>query len=59
MTRDFVFLRPLGLRLAPYGVTYTTTAQAKDYEFEDWGSYNVIGFQAEKYFAGYITKVGS
>ncbi len=39
---------------APYGVTYTTTAQAKDYEFEDWGSYNVIGFQAEKYFAGYI-----
>ncbi|MCX6679626.1 MAG: S-layer protein domain-containing protein [Methanothrix sp.] len=40
---------------APYGVTYTTTAQAKDYEFEDWGSYNVIGFQAEKYFAGYIT----
>jgi len=40
---------------APYGVTYTSTAQAKDYEFEDWGSYNVIGFQAEKYFAGYIT----
>jgi len=40
---------------APYGVTYTTTAQPKDYEFEDWGSYNVIGFQAEKYFAGYIT----
>ena len=39
---------------APYGVTYTTTAQAKDYEFEDWGSYKVIGFQAEKYFAGYI-----
>jgi S-layer protein (TIGR01567 family) len=40
---------------APYGVTYTTTAQAKDYEFEDWGSYNVIGFQADKYFAGYRT----
>ena len=40
---------------APYGVIYTTTAQAKDYEFEDLGSYNVIGFQAEKYFAGYIT----
>ena len=39
---------------APYGVTYTTTTQAKDYEFEDWGNYKVIGFQAEKYFAGYI-----
>jgi S-layer protein (TIGR01567 family) len=42
---------------APYGVTYTTTAQSKDYEFEDWGSYKVIGFQAEKYFAGYNTNV--
>ncbi|MCX6679627.1 MAG: S-layer protein domain-containing protein [Methanothrix sp.] len=41
---------------APYGVTYTTTAQAKDYEFEDWGSYKVIGFQAEKYFAGYTAE---
>ena len=37
----------------PYGVTYTTTAQTNEYEFEDWGSYKVIGFLAEKYFAGY------
>ena len=38
----------------PDGVTYTTTAMAKDFEFEDWGQYNVIGFMAEKYFAGYL-----
>lgn len=38
---------------APYGVTYTTTAQTNEYEFEDWGTYKVIGFLAEKYFAGY------
>jgi S-layer protein (TIGR01567 family) len=37
----------------PYGVIYTTTAQSKDYERELWGSYKIIGFGAEKYFAGY------
>jgi len=37
----------------PYGVTYTTTIQNKDYERELWGSYKIIGFQAERYFAGY------
>ena len=28
----------------PNGVVYTTTAQKNDFEFEDWGYYNVIGF---------------
>jgi S-layer protein (TIGR01567 family) len=40
--------------LEPDGVTYTTKAMADDFEFEDWGSYNVIGFMADKYFAGYL-----
>ncbi len=39
---------------APYGVSYVTSAQKKDFEFEDWGYYNVIGFMANKYFAGYV-----
>jgi len=30
----------------PNGITYTTTAQKNDFDFEDWGYYNVIGFQA-------------
>ena len=38
---------------SPYGVTYTTTAQNKDFERELWGSYKIIGFGANKYFAGY------
>ncbi|MHB8118105.1 MAG: S-layer protein domain-containing protein [Methanothrix sp.] len=38
---------------APYGITYITTAQSKAFERSLWGGYNVIGFQAEKYFAGY------
>ena len=43
----------------PDGVTYTTTAMADDFEFEDWGKYNVIGFMAEKYFAGYLDAEGT
>ncbi len=34
-------------------LVYSTTAQDTDFEFGDWGSYQVIGFMAEKYFAGY------
>ena len=43
----------------PDGVVYKTTAMAKDFEFEDWGQYNVIGFMAEKYFAGYLDTKGT
>ncbi|MCX6680872.1 MAG: S-layer protein domain-containing protein [Methanothrix sp.] len=39
----------------PYGIVYQTTAQTKDYEYWGWGSYNVIGFQGEEYFAGYVS----
>ena len=38
----------------PNGVAYTTTVQKNDFDFADWGFYNVIGFQANKYFAGYV-----
>jgi S-layer protein (TIGR01567 family) len=39
----------------PDGIVYTTTVQKNDFAFADWGFYNVIGFQANKYFAGYIS----
>ncbi len=32
---------------------YSTTAQPLKYKFENWGKYQVIGFMADKYFAGY------
>jgi len=35
------------------GIIYKTTAQAKDFKFKTWGSYQVIGFLAERYFAAY------
>jgi S-layer protein (TIGR01567 family) len=34
-------------------LTYSTNAEDTDFEFSDWGSYQVIGFMADKYFAGY------
>ncbi len=40
----------------PNGIIYTTTTQENDFEFEDWGWYNSIGFLGENYFAGYSDK---
>jgi S-layer protein (TIGR01567 family) len=38
----------------PWGVTYKTTSQPKDFEYKDWGSYELIPFLGEGYFAGYM-----
>ncbi|MEA1869092.1 MAG: S-layer protein domain-containing protein, partial [Euryarchaeota archaeon] len=35
------------------GLLYTTTAEPVEFDFSDWGSFNVVGFMAESYFAGY------
>ena len=45
--------------LADTGVVYRTSTQPKEFDFDKWGHYNVIGFLAEKYFAGYISNVSS
>lgn len=37
----------------PYGVEYETHTAPKNFEFKPWGTYSVVGFMAEKYFAGY------
>ncbi|AGB50279.1 S-layer-related duplication domain protein [Methanomethylovorans hollandica DSM 15978] len=33
---------------------YETTPITTDFEYGNWGKYQVIGFMAEKYFAGYL-----
>ncbi len=35
------------------GVKYETHTASRKFEFESWGSYDLIGFMGEKYFAGY------
>ncbi len=42
---------------SPYGVKYETKAQSKEFKFEDWGAFNVMGFLADRYFAGYVENV--
>ena len=37
----------------PYGIMYSTRAQNKAFECAPWGSFRVIGFMGEEYFARY------
>jgi S-layer protein (TIGR01567 family) len=39
------------------GITYSTTAQPKNFRFKPWGRYNVIGFLGEGYFVSYDNTV--
>jgi S-layer protein (TIGR01567 family) len=48
-----VTLTDSGKSIAEGKLKYSTTAQDTDFEYSNWGSYQVIGFMAEKYFAGY------
>ncbi len=34
-------------------LVYTSTPENVSFQYDDWGSFNVIGFMADKYFAGY------
>ncbi len=40
--------------LEPNGIVYASKAAKDDFKFEDWGSYSVIGFLSERYFAAYL-----
>jgi S-layer protein (TIGR01567 family) len=39
--------------IAEHNLKYDTKVQPIDFKFKDWGKYQVIGFMADKYFAGY------
>ncbi len=39
--------------IAEHNLKYDTNVQPVDFKFKDWGKYQVIGFMADKYFAGY------
>jgi S-layer protein (TIGR01567 family) len=42
-----------GSKIEEGDLEYSTKAQPVKFEFNDWGKYDVIGFMADKYFAGY------
>jgi S-layer protein (TIGR01567 family) len=43
---------------APYGIVYSTTASQSAFKLSEFGSYNLIGFMGERYFAGYVNDTG-
>lgn len=42
-----------GNRIEEKDLIYQTSPQPVKFEFKEWGKYDVIGFMADKYFAGY------
>jgi S-layer protein (TIGR01567 family) len=45
-----------GNRIEEGDLLYSTSPASVDFEFSDWGEYDVIGFMADKYFAGFNNK---
>jgi hypothetical protein len=41
-----------GSKIEEGDLEYSTKSQPVKFEFSDWGKYDVIGFMADKYFAG-------
>lgn len=46
-----------GSSISDGDLTYETRPQAVKFKFEDFGTYDVVGFMADKYFAGYNNTV--
>ena len=46
-------IKDIGRSIDSGNIEYVTRPTETDFEYNNWGSYQVIGFMAEKYFAGY------
>jgi S-layer protein (TIGR01567 family) len=47
-------VRVTGNKIDDEDLVYETNPRPVEFEFQRWGDYDVIGFMADKYFAGYI-----
>ncbi|MDV0445094.1 hypothetical protein MmiAt1_06510 [Methanimicrococcus sp. At1] len=45
-------IKNIGRTIDDGDLTYTTTTSSTDYDFSSWGSYDIVGFMGDKYFAG-------
>lgn len=45
-------MKGIGRSIDKGNLTYTTTTSSTDYEYSPWGSYEIVGFMGDKYFAG-------
>jgi len=46
-------IKDIGRSIKSGNIEYSTKPTETDFEYSKWGSYQIIGFMAEKYFAGY------
>ncbi|HOW14485.1 S-layer protein domain-containing protein [Methanosarcina sp.] len=46
-------IKDIGRNIDGGNIEYSTRPTETDFEYNSWGSYQIIGFMAEKYFAGY------
>ncbi len=46
-------IKEIGRNIKEGNIEYSTKPTETDFEYNSWGSYQIIGFMAEKYFAGY------
>ncbi|KKG30624.1 hypothetical protein DU52_06665 [Methanosarcina mazei] len=46
-------IKDIGRNIDSGNIEYITRPTETDFEYKGWGSYQIIGFMAEKYFAGY------
>jgi S-layer protein (TIGR01567 family) len=50
---EILTMNIVGDRLEDSSIQYRTESEEKNFEFNEWGQYKVIGFMGEEYFAGY------
>ncbi|NYT02320.1 MAG: S-layer protein [Methanosarcinales archaeon] len=50
---EFLKVTLTGEKIEDGNLLYETSPQPVEFKFENWGKYDVIGFMADKYFAGY------
>lgn len=54
ITTETITIRNIARTINEGDIVYTTSPQSVSFEFgSEWGEYDVVGFMAEKYFAGY------
>lgn len=47
-------IKDISRKIDEGNIEYITRATETKFEYSSWGSYQIIGFMAEKYFAGYV-----
>ena len=49
---EWMKIANIGRSIERGDITYQTTSSSTDYQYSGWGSYEIIGFMGDKYYAG-------